>query len=169
MKGQTAMEYLMTYGWAIVVIVIVLGVLAFMFSGAQTFEYCSFNPVGSFTCVGNPAVYNDGTNVKMDMTFRNGQSEAIEIDSYACVSSETGDVPTAAWVSAGGVSVQPGDTWKLSNNQVATCYRPDGSEDGSPANSKFAGRMVLRYRLSNDPTTITREATATVRGTVASG
>ena len=29
MKGQTAIEYLMTYGWAILIILIVAGVLAY--------------------------------------------------------------------------------------------------------------------------------------------
>jgi uncharacterized protein (UPF0333 family) len=33
-KGQSALEYLMTYGWALIVIAIVIGVLIFVTSGA---------------------------------------------------------------------------------------------------------------------------------------
>ena len=165
MKGQTAMEYLMTYGWAIVVIVIVLGVLAFMFSGAQTFEYCSFNPVGSYTCVGNPAVTapSGGGNVQMKITFRNGYSTPVTLTEYACVASESGQY-SGAYTSA-SATVQPGDTYVA----TVSCNDVNGNPYSSTPGAKFSGRFIVHYRLSTDDATVTREATATVRGTVAQG
>ncbi len=42
-KGQSALEYLMTYGWALVVIVIVIAVLVFLINPTQ---------IGTNTCTG---------------------------------------------------------------------------------------------------------------------
>ena len=42
-KGQSAMEYLMTYGWALIVIVIVVGALVFLINPSQ---------VGASGCTG---------------------------------------------------------------------------------------------------------------------
>jgi hypothetical protein len=52
-KGQTAMEYLMTYGWAILIIMIVVVVLFYLgvFNLGSTISQCTFPP--GFTCVAN--------------------------------------------------------------------------------------------------------------------
>ena len=47
-KGQAALEYLMTYGWAILVIVIVLGILLLLFTNMSKVQRC-MTPVG-FSC-----------------------------------------------------------------------------------------------------------------------
>jgi len=50
-KGQSALEYLMTYGWALVVIVIVIAAL---------FAFGIFNPPTGGTCTGlNKLLYRD--------------------------------------------------------------------------------------------------------------
>ncbi|MCX6777790.1 MAG: hypothetical protein NT157_02800, partial [Candidatus Micrarchaeota archaeon] len=48
-KGQAAMEYLMTYGWAILVIVIVLAALLYLgVFNVRPPEICTFSP--GITC-----------------------------------------------------------------------------------------------------------------------
>ncbi len=52
-KGQSALEYLMTYGWALVVIIIVIAAL---------FAFGIFNPPSAGTCSGlNKFLYKDHT------------------------------------------------------------------------------------------------------------
>jgi len=46
MKGQSALEYLMTYGWALIVIAIVIGVLIFVTSGATGGVVCQSSSTG---------------------------------------------------------------------------------------------------------------------------
>lgn len=45
-KGQSALEYLMTYGWALIVIAIVIGVLIFVTSGATGGAVCQSSSTG---------------------------------------------------------------------------------------------------------------------------
>ena len=45
-KGQSALEYLMTYGWALIVIAIVIGVLIFVTSGATGGVTCQSQSTG---------------------------------------------------------------------------------------------------------------------------
>lgn len=144
------MEYLMTYGWAIVVIVIVLAVLAAMFSNSQSFEYCSFNPVGSFTCEGNPAIYEVNTgNEMVKLKFRNNYQDVADITSYTCA----GNTQTVT------LSVAPGE--------VATLDVDCG--DVGTAGGKFDQDIEIKYQLPADKDANSfRTATATVRGTIGS-
>ena len=45
-RGQSALEYLMTYGWALIVIAIVIGVLIFVTSGATGGITCQSQSTG---------------------------------------------------------------------------------------------------------------------------
>ena len=56
-RGRAAMEYLMTYGWAILVIVIVITILAFYLPQLiKTPEGCLFSQPG-FSCSDQNQVY----------------------------------------------------------------------------------------------------------------
>ena len=83
-KGQAAMEFLMTYGWAILVAIIAIGVLAY---------YGVFNP-GRF--ISESVIVNEPFNAKgvvitggasgtanIQLELYNGAGEAVTIDSIA--------------------------------------------------------------------------------------
>ena len=153
MKGQTAMEYLMTYGWAIVVIVIVLAVLAAMFSQSQAVEYCSFNPIGSFTCEGNPAIYTTGSTVEVVLTFRNNYADTVDFSATNAGVSCNGGTQ----VKPSSPTVAPGET---------TTVTVDCGNVGTEG-QKFDQEIEFRYQLPADKTAGSyRTAKATVRGTI---
>lgn len=77
MKGQAAVEYLMTYGWAILALVIVVGVLITSGMLSPTYlisEECNFG--NNFPC--KLALYNDG-GTKLAMTFYNAFPYKVKI------------------------------------------------------------------------------------------
>lgn len=78
MKGQAAIEYLMTYGWAILALLIVSAVL--LTSGILSPSYlvaeeCSFG--NNFPCTF--AIYNDGGSTKLEMDIFNGYPYKVMI------------------------------------------------------------------------------------------
>ncbi len=62
-KGQSALEYLMTYGWALVVIVIVIAALVILVGGTPTVEGCSGS--AKFSA---PTLTDDATNLTIVIT-----------------------------------------------------------------------------------------------------
>jgi len=60
-KGQSAMEYLMTYGWAILIILIAVGALFYLgvFSPSVP-NTCMFS--APFSCIGGDILIQDSTN-----------------------------------------------------------------------------------------------------------
>jgi len=77
MRGQAAMEYLMTYGWALLILVVVIGVLFSMgVFNPQNYmsEECSFQP--SLPCKGT-SLTKDGT---LSIYLTNGLG--IDVDSW---------------------------------------------------------------------------------------
>ncbi len=76
-KGQSALEYLMTYGWALVVIVVVIGVLGFLgvFNLGGTIESCTGMPsqfqysAHRYKADGNfMLTFNNGSNYDVNVT-----------------------------------------------------------------------------------------------------
>lgn len=70
-RGQAAMEFLMTYGWAILAAIIAIAVLAYfgVFNpGRYTSETCALSP--PFTC-GEDSLVDDSAN-DLELIVRNG-------------------------------------------------------------------------------------------------
>ena len=85
-RGQAAIEYLMTYGWAILALVIVVGIL--VTSGALSPSYlvseeCSMG--SNLPC--NVGVYNQGGETKINIGVVNGFPYRINITSLQVRSS----------------------------------------------------------------------------------
>lgn len=80
-KGQSAMEYLMTYGWALLVIVIVIAIL--MFINPFQLETCMFTTPG-FHCEGHRMVV-DGDNVALYATITNANQKPIDVVAIAFI------------------------------------------------------------------------------------
>lgn len=88
-KGQSALEYLMTYGWALVVIVIVIAALVFLIQPSQ---------VGGNTCAATSGILItnhqvSGTNDNLQIILSN-QTAATITDGNLSVSGTVGGVPT---------------------------------------------------------------------------
>ncbi len=77
-KGQAAMEFLMTYGWAILVVLAAIAALAFfgvLDLGRILPETC--NSSGGVTCVDKPVIYQDNDIIQLAIRNNIGRSAAI--------------------------------------------------------------------------------------------
>ena len=64
-RGQAALEYLMTYGWALIVIAIVVGVLVFIVATPSGEMTCTSNSPGKINVISNNL--SDGTATTADI------------------------------------------------------------------------------------------------------
>ncbi len=107
-KGQSAMEYLMTYGWALLVIVIVIAVLLYI-NPFRAPEQCLFDQAG-FLC-SKPILLVNGTDASgapasslLHVTLTNGQRETIIIRGVMCLATRTPPPGNLNWPHGGGVA-----------------------------------------------------------------
>jgi len=114
MKGQTAIEYLMTYGWAILIILIVAGVLAY---------YGIFAPAGflgpsakGFAQVSIVSPWDVSSNT-LRVQFENRVGSSITITNVSADEGSTVPVPPIA-CSAISLSLAAGER---STAQTLTC------------------------------------------------
>jgi uncharacterized protein (UPF0333 family) len=175
MKGQAAMEYLMTYGWAILVIVIVLGILYVyltQFSKAPT--SCLFAEQG-FSCAEKPLIYTVSTANDVDIAVRlhNNQNDNIQIVKVLCTTgqpqlakSDDGQAPSELLAPAVGSVVTSGTYVDLTNIK---CKKADGKSNVQLAKgSDFHGTLIVWYTFEGGVTVpgVTPQARATVSGQV---
>ncbi|MEW6329120.1 MAG: hypothetical protein AB1468_03305 [Candidatus Micrarchaeota archaeon] len=146
-KAQSAMEFLMTYGWALLVLIVIFSAL--YISGVfrpQTVSRCSFGP--EFACV-SFSIKKIAANIRADFIIQHSQQQTISISEVSCV---RGTAVTYASVPAGAkqavaLSLDPG---LRSGTFSTTCYDPAtglpvaGMKVGDP----FAGKIFVKWRLS---------------------
>ena len=107
-KGQAAMEYLMTYGWALVALVVVIAAL--MATGAFNPSYliaeeCTLQP--DLSC-GPQILYLDGGNPVLKFKVNNGLGYPIYIDDINIATSDGtnsypwGTTPSDGYIGQGG-------------------------------------------------------------------
>ncbi|MCX6772659.1 MAG: hypothetical protein NTV88_02720 [Candidatus Micrarchaeota archaeon] len=146
MRGQAAMEYLMTYGWALLVIVIVIAILLIInpFSAPQG---CRFDDLG-FSC-GNLAVNQQG---ELYVTVTNNQNSGIKSINAYCTQdkSPNADPNKANPVAVGTVHRQGSfsiDPSTLSG--VDSCVDVGSPPSGS--GQEFSGKVWIFYQFDTDP------------------
>lgn len=161
MKGQSAMEYLMTYGWALLVIVIVIAVLMFIRPfGAP--ESCIFQSPG-FSCEGH-RIFGSSSGINANGMFAsivNGQQKTIKDVDIACVrGTATPPQASSVWqtIVTGANYISHGEEIGLiSRASAVKCYDLTGSVPVvAPINpgEDFSGRIYLRYRFRDEPATV---------------
>ncbi len=135
MRGQSAMEYLMTYGWALLVIVIVIAILLIInpFSVPQG---CRFDQVG-FACTA-PVIDSTG---KISMTLTNNMQSAVTVAHLECVSVKSSTPGTRAGVSP-AVIIKPGET-KAIIVAAACADHPEVGKD-------YAAKVGVFYNFEED-------------------
>jgi hypothetical protein len=133
-KGQAAMEYLMTYGWAILIVLAIMGILVYLVKPQQV-ESC--NVALPFQCEQNKYAINSSQIVKLSLV--NLGSIAYNITDAKCGSSTStlntvitpGSNATLTINCAGSTNIitnpQPGkDVFK---DTISITYYPVGSPD----------------------------------------
>lgn len=161
-KGQAAMEFLMTYGWAILVVLAAIGALAYfgvLSPSALLPERTTFTaPIPS---VDTAVIQEDGT---ITIAFRNNVGSQIEIKNVTAADEDCGGpVSESTEVSVEGgafastpVSVNNGQAFRVR----FTCTN-DGNMD---AGQRFKSGITILYE--NMETNLERPHTGGVEGRI---
>jgi len=133
------MEYLMTYGWALLVIVIVIAILLIMnpFSAPQS---CKFDQIG-FAC-DNAVVTATGGYLLMGIT--NGNNNAINVSGVLCTSSKSSAVPTNPNNFASTMIARQGNLLLNKSSNVACTGAP------TAVGADFSGKIWVFYKNTED-------------------
>ena len=136
-KGQAAMEYLMTYGWALLAIVIVIAILVSMKDVMVGGEQC-IGEIGIDCSNPMPGIV-DGNLVA---SIKNGLGNKIAVIGINCSSGQTveGYDPIAEQ------RVALGGTIDIVKSQAIKCYSDNGEVLD---NERFQGYIHLKYYLAN--------------------
>jgi hypothetical protein len=103
-RGQAAIEYLMTYGWVLLALVIVIGVLfstGIMSPGYMVSEECNFG--NSLKCTAT--LFNEGGHTRIILSVFNGYPYKVRINGVE-LRTQDGDQTFTGF--AGGVNVSSG-------------------------------------------------------------
>lgn len=168
-NGQAAMEYLMTYGWAILVIVIVLAALYYFLPKSP--EVCLMET--GMACEGNAQVYvkADGNLYvsvaivnQLGKTVLSDESEVICTSVASGITAQSFDDAEATGTIA--ESVAPGSTIELTD---ILCVDSDGNALAGTEGASFKGSIAIKYNLEEDSNKkVKRIITGTIQGKVLS-
>jgi len=164
-RGQAAIEFLTTYGWAVLILVVVLialGWLGIFNVQGQVPDRCAF-PIGTLTClsadVTNPPSQYGIINRLTSITLRNDFKKQINICSIVC---SAGPVGTDGWpvyrdTSLGGCNlgtntvVQPGqEVTLLPGGTGSACYDAAGRIDAYGVGSRYSGKVYVSYGMPGE-------------------
>ena len=174
-KGQAAIEYLMNYGWAILVISIVLVLLYFFIQSPMKVEQCNIqtgfmcnDPVPQIFSVATGA---DAGTVQMNVRLYNKQQQPIKVSEIVCTSGTEGDANiTQALAFTPAITIQPGTSYdfKVSSSQAVPCYvKATATKVKLSAGQDFRGYVAIWYVYENEvDDSLKRTVTAMVSGTI---
>ncbi len=155
-KGQGAMEYLMTYGWAILVVMIV---------GIVMWQLGIFNPSGtqSITMQGFGAVKPQlaGTGFSSDGvftgTFLNAGGAPIEVRNVVVTLEDPG-------TSSASASFATGSAAASANEHIVVTVGGLGSE--GEAGDAFSAKVEVEYVVTIGQTSVTKKSSGIIRGPI---
>ena len=166
-KGQAAMEYLMTYGWAILVIVIVLAFLMFYLNSLTVPETCSFTEPG-FSCdVKTPVIVSEADTNYVYVIFRldNQQGQAVNVSGVLCTTKTRGDITKSEAYPVTGLRMVSGSSHEFGDKIY--CKDDDGERVILGPNADFRGHLAIVYNYVDEVTGAPqRMAVATLTGTI---
>ncbi len=150
-KSQSAMEYLMTYGWAILIIAVVLGALYSLgiFNGANFLGGTCVAAPG-YLC-SNPLLATDGT---LSLTY-GYQGPNVTIVGFACTNTTTAP---SSFASSGSSNIEPGQEESVS----VSCPLSSSATIGTP----YSGYLWVEYDQAGQSDLIARFATVRLTATV---
>jgi len=140
----------MTYGWAILIIALALGVLyslGILNPGRLKPVMCLLP--APFSC----NIQNFSTGGKLSITLSQGSGNTYTINRIACVDNallDTNGLPksNSYWTTATGLtlSVNPLPSGSTTTASGIQCYTPNGPYSGG-IGSSFGGTLVINYTL----------------------
>ena len=158
-KAQSAMEYLMTYGWAILIIAVILAALDFLgVFNTGTFIGPSCLATPGYLC-SNPVMTANanGPNLLL-FNFKQDSGETLYNVSFACAASSTSQGYPNANVSSTNYGAQTSSnlTVLTSGSSVTVsgleCYSSNGNLfKDNPIGAVFSGTLWIRYNLQGYP------------------
>ncbi len=173
-KGQSTLEYLMTYGFAFFVIVFVLAVLfAIVLPALRPPESCQFTQ--TFSCSQKQhAIFAEGDTNTIKVAFQlDNQGKGVNILKIVCADEPAGNIDRTFVDDYGSA---PSGTEKdelgpgASSEYLRTCVDGNGDELSMSPNSNFQGSIAVLYEFENDLATAPdRLAVATLSGIVQEG
>lgn len=134
-KGQAAMEYLMTYGWAILIVLAIMGILVYLVRPQQV-ETCQV--ATPFQCEQDKYSINSTHFVKISLM--NLGAVAYNISSVKCPS--TGSSQSA------GVIITPGSSGTVIFNCASS---PNVIPNPSPGKDTFKEKLLITYYPVGSP------------------
>ena len=176
-RAQSAMEYLMTYGWAILIIAVVLAAL---------FSLNVFNSgaaIGSGTCAGTPgyscSAFSLAQNGVVSFTVKYGGATTLYNAMFACIPSSASNAPTtlfynaiyttgvaygnAVGTAAGLTTPNPASANLINSGTISVsgvqCYPAAGGYPSptafnsvfGPIGTSFTGSIWLAYNPTSGP------------------
>jgi len=194
-KAQAAMEFLSTYGWAVLIIALVLVAIAWLGVFGipwQVQDRCTF-PIGTLNCHDAKIVYSnvgslfgDYSDVWDSLTVTNKFDKTITLHSIRCSAEPTDpqtglplrDPPLSNYVLGTGsvIALTPS---VLYPNQQATirstaspgpaCYDAAGRTGSFATGTKYVGKIYIEYSFPGDTTGKARILTGDIVATVQAG
>ena len=155
-KAQSAMEYLMTYGWAILIIAVILAALDFLgVFNTGTFIGSSCLATPGYLC-SNPVMTANanGPNLLL-FNFKQDSGETLYNVSFACAASSTSQGYPNVNVNS-GFNTSSNLTVLTSGSSVTVsgleCYTSNGNLfKDNPIGAVFSGTLWIRYNLQGYP------------------
>ena len=150
-KGQSALEYLMTYGWALIVIAIVIGVLIFVTSGATGGVTCQSQSSGII--VKNSAI----TTTSAGLSLQNATGSEITVTSATSSGNITGTDANVNGVAipALGTVIAKNDTFSVTGFTATAGNFVSGTG------------ITVNYSIGTGASALPASAAITCNGTVA--
>lgn len=156
-KGQAAMEFLMTYGWAILVVLAAIGALAYfgvltpgnLMPPKSTFQAPFINTESAVIRV-------SGADVTIQVPMTNGNAGSVTINTTA--SSAVGDNDCST---IGAVSTNDADDVIASNDEFIITWTCTGASAGLNVGDKFRTNIGFSYATSSG---LVRTHTGSVTG-----
>ncbi|MFH1520880.1 MAG: hypothetical protein ABID61_04495 [Candidatus Micrarchaeota archaeon] len=167
-KGQAVMEYLITYGLALFVILIVLGILvAVVIPTLKVPEGCQFTQPG-FSCNQKQhVIVADKTDNTVTALFylSNDQGSAVNITGVICSAKPAGSVEKSEITAlTPSITLAPGGAYSFNSTG---CTDENGVGVIMTPNSNFKGSIAIKYKRMDDVSGAPeRMAVATLTGNV---
>lgn len=174
-KGQAVMEYLVTYGLALFVILVVLGILiAVVMPALKPPEECLFTQPG-FSCnqKAHILVADSATNqVELLFYLTNEQGTSVNITGVLCTTQPSGNVNKSVIQAPpmNAFQMPSGGGQAFNSTNAIACIDENGNPVVLGPNSNFKGTLAIKYLRADDVALSAPErlAVATVTGTVQS-
>lgn len=164
-KGQAAMEYLMTYGWALLAIVIVIAALIYL-NPFRAPELCLFQQQGFSCSEPNPQLYSDGGDVSMNVRIWNKLGKTVIVHGVLCTNAQATEVALSD-ASDFSSTIPTGTSEDFFN---IDCIDSSGGQVQMQPNQEFRGKMIVWYNYLEDINPdIKHEAQANVISVVVEG